>query len=92
MQIVKDTLFISSLQNTLTHIAEDSLTQAIHFNDELEYKINALTHMSYKFRQSLFHTDEHIKDLIYKGYVIPYLVDMDKEHIVILNIFKNRDY
>jgi len=92
MQIVKDKLFITSLQNTLTNIAEDSISQAISFDDELEDKITNLVHMPLKCRQSYFHKDENIRDLIYKGYVIPYLVDIDKELIVILNIFKNRNY
>lgn len=48
--------------------------------------------MPYKFRQSYFHHNQNIRDLIYKGYVIPYLIDEDKEIIVILNIFKNRAY
>jgi hypothetical protein len=42
--------------------------------------------MPFKFRKSLYHIDENIRDLIYKGYCIPYLVE-DKK-IVILNIFK----
>jgi len=92
MQIVKDELFITSLQNTLAYIAEDSISQAIHFDHELEDKIDNLTYMPLKFRPSLFHKDENIRDLIYKGYVIPYLVDKDKALIIILNIFKGIDY
>jgi len=90
MQIVKDQIFISSLQNILENIAQDSISQAMIFNDELEEKINNLAYMPLKFRQSLFHKNDNIRDLIYKGYVIPYLVDT--EIIVILNIFKNKNY
>jgi hypothetical protein len=90
MQIVKDQIFISSLQNILENIAQDSISQAMIFNNELEEKINNLAYMPFKFRQSLFHKNENIRDLIYKGYVVPYLVDT--EIIVILNIFKNKNY
>ena len=90
MQIVKDQIFISSLQNILENIAEDSISQAIIFNNELEDKIYNLSDMPFKFRQSLFHNSENIRDLIYKGYVIPYLIDT--KIIVILNIFKNKNY
>jgi len=90
MQIVKDQIFISSLQNILENIAEDSISQAIIFDSELEEKIDNLSYMPFKFRQSLFHKNENIRDLIYKGYVIPYLID--REIIVILNIFKNKNY
>jgi len=92
MQIVKDTPFISSLQNILENIAEESISQAIHFDNELEEKINKLTHFPLKFRQSYFHKNKNIRDLIYKGFVIPYLVDVDRGLIVVLNIFKNRNY
>lgn len=86
MQIVKDIKFLTSLQFTLEFIARDSLNQALLFNSELNKRIDDLKFMPFKFRKSLYHIDENIRDLIYKGYCIPYLVE-DKK-IVILNIFK----
>ncbi len=58
----------------------------------LSEKIDSLKHMPLKFRQSLFHHDKNIRDLIYKAYVIPYLIDEVNQVIIILNIFKNRNY
>ncbi|MDD5399622.1 MAG: type II toxin-antitoxin system RelE/ParE family toxin [Sulfurimonas sp.] len=87
MQITKDVKFLTSLQSTLEFIAKDSLNQALLFNSELNKKIDDLKFMPFKFRKSLYHFDENIRDLIYKGYCIPYLVEDEK--IVILNIFKN---
>lgn len=44
--------------------------------------------MPYKFRQSKCFNDENIRDFIFKGYVIPYLIDKENNKIVILAIFK----
>ncbi len=87
MQIVKERKFLTSLQSTLGFIAQDSLQQALFFNSELNKKIDDLKFMPFKFRKSLYHPDANIRDLVYKGYCIPYLVEDEK--IVILNIFKS---
>jgi hypothetical protein len=35
--------------------------------------------------------NENIRDLIFKGYTIPYMVDSENNKIIILDIFKWRD-
>lgn len=75
----------------MENIAKDSINQAIIFDNELDEKISNLSNMPFKFRQSFFHYNHNIRDLIYKGYVITYLIDQDKSIIVILNIFKNKN-
>ena len=92
MRILKDELYLTSLQGVLYNIAIDSIDQAVIFDMELESKIQALPDMPFKFRQSFFHDDPEIRDLIYKGYVVPYLVDSKRDQIVILNIFTKRNY
>jgi len=92
MRITKDKPFLLSLQNILSHIADDSLDQAILFDQELENKIAHLVDMPWQCRQSWFHSRPNIRDLIYKGYVIPYLIDEDKDLLVVLNIFTHRNY
>lgn len=87
MQITRDVKFLISLQSTLEFIAKDSLNQALLFNSELNKKIDDLKFMPFKFRKSLYHSDENVRDLVFKGYCMPYLVEDEK--IVILNIFKN---
>jgi len=42
----------------------------------------------YKYRQSYYYNDPQIRDLIFKGYTIPYLIDEKRDVIVILDIFK----
>jgi toxin ParE1/3/4 len=92
MQIVKDEIFIKSLQNILDYIASDNLIYAIDFYDNLNIEVEQIPNMPLKFRQSLFHNDKNIRDLVFKNYVISYLIDEHKNMIVILNIFKCREY
>lgn len=44
--------------------------------------------MPYKFRRSKSFDDDRIRDFIFKGFVIPYLIDEPNDTIVILAIFK----
>jgi plasmid stabilization system protein ParE len=88
MQIIKDTIFENSLKKILKYISVDSKTKAKKFNISLLKKVKKLPDMPYKFRQSLYYDSSDIRDLIFKGYTIPYLIDKDKKCIVILDIFK----
>ncbi len=88
MQIIKDELFKENLRTVLKYIAQDSKTKASKFNKQLSVQVNKLDNMPFKFRQSNYYDDNNIRDLIFKGYTIPYLVDEEKELIVVLDIFK----
>lgn len=88
MKIIRDRKFLESLKNILEFIAQDSLKQSLLFNDKLNKKIEELPFMPYKFRESIYHSNNNIRDLIFMGYSIPYLVEEEK--IVILNIFKGK--
>ena len=88
MQIIKDELFKESLKTVLKYIAQDSKAKASKFNKQLSVQVNKLDNMPFKFRQSNYYDDNNIRDLIFKGYTIPYLVDEEKELIVVLDIFK----
>ncbi len=79
-------LFNNSLESILLYIAKDSKNQAKKFKDELKAKINNLNNNPYKFRKSLYYDDENVRDMVFKGYTIPYLVD--DEYIVVIDIFK----
>jgi hypothetical protein len=58
------------------------------FRDELRQHLSTLPHFPYKFRQSIHYDDSHIRDYIFKGYTIPYLIDTANDTIVVLDIFK----
>jgi len=67
-------------------ITLDSPNRANDFKIQLKKQIENIPYFPYKFRKSRWFDNENIRDLIFKGYTIPYLILEDK--IVILDIFK----
>ncbi|SFV51727.1 hypothetical protein MNB_SV-3-884 [hydrothermal vent metagenome] len=47
--------------------------------------------MPYKYRKSYYFSDDNIRDYIFKGYVIPYRVEINKNRLTILGIIKYKD-
>ena len=90
MLIIKDELFTHSLKQILKYIAKDNKLRAKKFNNNLFYQVNNLSDMPYKFRKSYYYDDKNVRDMIFKGYTIPYLIDNEKDTLVILDIFKYR--
>jgi plasmid stabilization system protein ParE len=88
MQIIKDEIFTKNLKNILKFIAKDSKTKASNFNKNLFYKLSNILDMPYKHRKSNYYEDENIRDFVFKGYTIPYLIDEHNNAIVLLDIFK----
>ena len=80
--------FRQNLVSIWRFIARDSVGRANSFKNKLKEKIANLSSAPYKFRQSLYYDDKNIRDLIFKGYTIPYLIDFNNKKIVILDIFK----
>ena len=88
MQIIRGTKYLQKLQSIMEFIAEDSITRALKFQLNLDKKINNLHNMPFMFRKSIYFDDENIRDLIFKGYVIPYKIDKSKNVITIIGINK----
>jgi len=88
MKIVKRDNFSFALDSILDYIARDGLNYAIRFNRKLEKALNNIPNFPYKSRKSLYHDDDNIRDYIFKGYTIPYLIDSEKKQIALLDIFK----
>jgi plasmid stabilization system protein ParE len=88
LQIVYKKDFLRSLDAILDYIALDSLNKALNFNRQLQSVIDNIPNMPYKYRKSFYYDDENIRDMVFKGYTIPYLVDEDKDLIVLFDIFK----
>jgi len=91
MKTVKSDSFSEELDVILDFIALDSLDRAILFSQELALKIKELSNMPYKFRQSIYFNDEDIRDLVFKGYTVPYFIDKEKNTIFILGILKYKN-
>ena len=86
MEIIYHQPFSSSLDDILDYIARDSLNRAIRFNQQLHRQIANIPEMPYKYRRSFHYESEQVRDMIFKGYTIPYMVNQD--NIAILDIFK----
>ena len=59
-------------------------------NDFLEglfEKIESLSTFAYRFRKNQYFRKDNIRDLIFKGYVIPFIIENDT--IKILSIYKH---
>lgn len=88
MQIELSLAFIAQLQALLEFIAKDSVENALKFERELLARIENLSSMPRKYRQSIHFSDPNIRDFIFKGYVVPYLIDSANNKLVILGIRK----
>lgn len=91
MKIIKDEFFTHNFQAILRFIARDSKSKAIDFSNDLFKKINNLPNHPYKFRHSFYHDSIQVRDFVYKGYTVPYLIDETNDMIILLDIFKWSD-
>ena len=88
MQIIRDINYLTNLDVILDYIARDSFHKASVFLSKLDNMINNIVNFPYKYRKSFYYDDEDIRDLVFKGYTIPYLIDTKNDQIIILDIFK----
>lgn len=91
MTIIYEPQFYEDFTDIYDFISLDSLNRANDFTTQLRSKISYLIDFPYKYRKSHYFTDDHIRDYIFKGYVIPYKVDMDKNTLSILGIIKYKE-
>ena len=82
--------FERELKIIFDFIAKDSLSRAREFRNELIAKIERTAQTPFICRKSINCNDESIRDLIFKGYVIPYLID--DEVIYVLGIYKANEW
>lgn len=68
-------------------ISNDSPARAEKFYYNLKKRIQKITYMPYGYRKSKTQDNEQIRDLIFKGYVIPFLIDQENDTIEILSIY-----
>ena len=81
LKIIQSKRFRAQLSKIVEFIAERSEDAAENFKNELGF-------MPYKFRRSKNFDDDKNRDFVFKGFVIPYLIDEPNDTIVILAIFK----
>ncbi len=80
--------FMAQLKVIVDFIAQDSFLEAKKFEQSLLAGLYGLDFMPYKFRKSIHFDNENVRDFVFKGYVVPYLVDKTSDSIVVLAICK----
>lgn len=88
MTILYKKNFEINLNSIIDFISNDSQTKVKNFASSLRLKIRNLSNMPFKCRKSLYYEDINVRDLIFKGYTIPFLLDEQDNYIAILDIFK----
>lgn len=86
MKIIYTPNFNQETDNIINFIALDSITRALEFYNDLMIELQKTKYMPYRFRKNLILNDNDVRDLIFKGYVIPFKIENDC--IKILSIYK----
>lgn len=86
MKIIRGEQFKEELKAVVSFIAKDKRTTAKKFNRALQIAIDNLIDNPHKGRLN----EDSNRELIHKGYTIPYLID--EENIVILGIFNQNEW
>lgn len=90
MLIQRSASFTDNFKAILVYISLDSKSRAKQFKNALQSSLVNIPDMPYKFRKSIYFDDENIRDYIFMGYSIPYLIQEEKNRIVLLDIIKWR--
>jgi len=80
--------FERAILDILNYIQKNNKQASNNFQNRLFKKLESLAIFPYKFRKSIYYNDEYVRDFIFMGYTIPYLIDEDKKVIIVLDIFK----
>ena len=88
MIVIRKREYLNELKKILSFIALDSVNRAKAFKKQLDIRVDNLIHFPYKYRQSIYHENENVRDLIYKGYTIVYRINQKSESIEVIDIFK----
>jgi len=90
MEVVYAPRFREDLLDVWRYIAQESPDQADRFKDEIKARTATLVDFPYMYRQSIYFDTPAIRDLIIKGYVLPYRIDVQTGTITVLGITKYR--
>ena len=92
MTLEKSDRFDDELQIITLFIALDNPYRALKFLDDIIIKIEEIPLNPFSHRQRKLSTDIHTRELIFKGYTIPYYIDVKKDKIIILGIFNQNEW
>ena len=84
--------FGDKLNEQVKYIAKDKPGAARKFKSDILRSIKEIPNMPFGNRKSIFFDRDDIRDLIFKGYIVVYLVD-DKEGIItVFGFTKYKDH
>jgi len=92
MILKKSNRFNEELQTIILFIALDNPHRAVKFFDDIISIISDIPFNPFIHRQRKSSNDIHIRELIFKGYTIPYYIDIEKDKIIILGIFNKNQW
>jgi len=69
--------FVNSLTKKIDYIAIDNPTASLKFKNKILKICKDVLDMPFKNRKSMYHDDENVRDLIYKGYTAVYMIEDD---------------
>jgi plasmid stabilization system protein ParE len=77
MKVRYKATFIKRLEDQVNYIARNNPERAIKFKDDLLKQIRNIPSNPYKHRKSIYFNDNHIRDLLFKGYAIVFRIKSD---------------
>ena len=92
MILEKSTRFKEELADIVMFIALDNYRRALDFFDHITSTIENIPQNPYSNRQREKSKNIHLRELIYKGYTVPYYIDTDENKIIILGIFNQNEW
>jgi len=92
MILEKSNRFNRELQTIIFFIAYDNPYRALKFFDDIISKIDNIPINPFSHQQRKSSNDIYTRDLIFKGYTIPYYIDTDKDKIIILGIYNQNQW
>jgi len=92
MILKKSNRFNEELQTIILFIALDNPHRALKFFDDIISKIDDIPMSPFSHQQRKSSNDIYTRDLIFKGYTIPYYIDTDNNKIIILGIYNQNKW
>ena len=92
MILIKSVRFKEELQSIVLFIALDNPNSALDFFDTIISKIEDIPLNPYSHRKRNLSKNIYTRELIFKGYTIPYYIDTEKNKIIILGIFNQNKW
>ena len=83
--------FGDKLNDQVGYIAKDKPYAARKFKSDILKRIREIPDMPFANRKSIFFDRDDIRDLIFKGYILIYIVDVEEEIITVFGFTKYKE-